>query len=231
LFGVSSFTIAAFTLRFAVAAYYFKYYADPLAVRRWGTFEGGALSLFLTSGTVASLLGVIAFGFFAKSVDKKKLYIVLVLAAGAVSVNFAYVDRTNILGMILTQSLFAFLTGPTAAVLFAMYTDIASHIRNETGIASNGLVMAAGSFAQKFGWAISGAITGILLGRAGYVPDQQQSERVKDVMCFIMSWAPTIACGIGGCFMMLYPLNGRRMRNVTNELESKRLATTLEAVS
>ena len=30
------FTIAAFTLRFGVAAYYFKYYADPVAVEKWG---------------------------------------------------------------------------------------------------------------------------------------------------------------------------------------------------
>jgi GPH family glycoside/pentoside/hexuronide:cation symporter len=65
LFLVSFFTIAAFTLRFGVAAYYFKYYADPVAVEKWGLFQGGAISAFFTFGTICALLGVVAFSFFA----------------------------------------------------------------------------------------------------------------------------------------------------------------------
>ncbi|HEY5957645.1 MAG TPA: MFS transporter, partial [Polyangiaceae bacterium] len=71
LFGVSFFTIAAFTIRFGVAAYYFKYYADPVAVANWGLFEGGAVSAFFTINTIASLLVVFSFSFFAKTLDKK----------------------------------------------------------------------------------------------------------------------------------------------------------------
>ena len=221
LFLVSFFTIAAFTLRFGVAAYYFKYYADPVAVEKWGLFQGGAISAFFTFGTICALLGVVAFSFFAKTIDKKKMYYALILSSGLLSIYFYYIPNTDVTTIIATQALFSFLTGPTGAILFAMYTDIAAYMRSEGASASNGLVMSAGSFAQKFGWAIGGSLTSILLGLAGYMPNQTQSEQVKDIMRFMMSWAPMITCFIGAFFMMLYPLNGKVMEAVTKKLADK----------
>lgn len=221
LFGVSFFTIAAFTIRFGVAAYYFKYYADPVAIANWGLFKGGAISAFFTFNTIAGLLGVVAFSFFSKTLDKKKMYYVLILASGLVSIYFYYIPTTGITTIIATQALFSFLSGPTGAILFAMYTDIAAHIKLETGNASNALAMSAGSFTQKFGWAIGGSMTGILLGLAGYIPNQPQPENVKDIMRFMMAWAPMGACFIGAFFMMLYPLNNQRMAAITQKLEAK----------
>ncbi len=218
LFLVSFFTIAAFTLRFGVAAYYFKYYVDPVAVEHWGMFQGGAVSAFFTFGTICALLGVVAFSFFAKTIDKKKMYYVLILSSGLLSTYFYYIPNKNITTIIATQALFSFLTGPTGAILFAMYTDIAAYMRSEGASASNGLVMSAGSFAQKFGWAIGGSLTSILLGLAGYVANQPQTEEVKDIMRFMMSWAPMITCFLGAFFMMLYPLNGKVMEAVTKKL-------------
>jgi GPH family glycoside/pentoside/hexuronide:cation symporter len=223
LFGVSFFTIAAFTMRFGVAAYYFKYYADPKAVESWGLFEGGAVSAFFTFGTISSLLGVVAFTFFAKTLDKKKMYYALILVSGLISIYFYYIPNDAITTIIVTQAAFSFLTGPTAAILFAMYTDIAASIRNETGSASNGLVMSAGSLSQKFGWAVGGALTSLLLGWAGYVADMPQSDHVKHIMSIMMSWAPMAACVIGALFMFLYPLDNKRMTEITKELEMKGL--------
>jgi glycoside/pentoside/hexuronide:cation symporter, GPH family len=222
LFFVSFFTIAAFTLRFGVAAYYFKYYADPVAVERWGLFQGGAISAFFTFGTISSLLGVVVFSFFAKTIDKKKMYYILIISSGLLSTYFYYIPNTNITTIIATQALFSFLTGPTGAVLFAMYTDISAYLHHRGANASDGLVMSAGSFAQKFGWAIGGSITSILLGLAGYVANQEQSEGVKQIMRFMMSWAPMITCFLGAFFMMLYPLNAARMKIITRELAERR---------
>ncbi len=220
LFFVSFFTIAAFTLRFGVAAYYFKYYADPEAVAKWG-LHGGAVSAFFTFGTIASLLGVVTFSFFAKTIDKKKMYYLLIISSGLLSISFYYVPNRNITTIIAIQALFSFLTGPTGAVLFAMYTDISAYLRHRGASASDGLVMSAGSFAQKFGWAIGGSITSILLGLAGYVANQPQTEGVKDIMRFMMSWAPMIACFLGAFFMLLYPLGAARMKIITRELAER----------
>ena len=221
LFFVSFFTIAAFTLRFGVAAYYFKYYADPEAVKAWGLFEGGAVSAFFTFGTVSALLGVVVFTFFAKTIDKKKMYYFLIISSGLISIYFYYIPNTNITTIIVTQAVFSFITGPLGAILFAMYTDIAAYIRHQGADASNGLVMSAGSFAQKFGWAIGGSVTSILLGLAGYVANQPQTEGVRQIMRFMMSWAPMIACLLGAFFMMLYPLGAARMKVITQELAGR----------
>jgi GPH family glycoside/pentoside/hexuronide:cation symporter len=221
LFFVSFFTIAAFTMRFGVAPYYFKYYADPVALESWELFKGGAVTAFYTFGTISSLLGVIAFSFFAKTLDKKKMYYVLIVVSGLISVYFYFIPNTAITTIVATQAVFSFLTGPTAAILFAMYTDIAAHVRNRTGSVSNGLVMSAGSLSQKFGWAVGGALTSLLLGWAGYVPDMPQSDHVKHIMSFMMSWAPMIACLLGAGFMFIYPLDNQRMEQITRELEAK----------
>jgi GPH family glycoside/pentoside/hexuronide:cation symporter len=109
-------------------------------------------------------------------------------------------------------------------VLFAMYTDISAYMRHRGASASDGLVMSAGSFAQKFGWAIGGSITSILLGLAGYVANQPQTDEVKQIMRFMMSWAPMIACFVGAFFMMLYPLGSARMKTITQELAERGLS-------
>lgn len=223
LFFVSFFTIAAFTIRFGVAAYYFKYYADQAAVNAWniGFIQGGAISAFFTLGTIFSLLGVVVFSFFAKTIDKKKMYFTLIIISGFVSIYFYYIPNTDITTIVVTQALFSFLTGPTAAIMFAMYTDIAAYIKHQTGSDSSGLVMSAGSLSQKFGWAVGGSLTGILLGLAGYQPDQIQPENVKEIMSIMMSWAPTGACILGALAMLTYPLNDKKMRVITDELAAQ----------
>jgi len=223
LFFVSFFTIAAFTLRYGVAAYYFKYYADQKAVADWDLYPGGAISAFFTLDKIAALVSVVAFGTFAKKIEKKTMYVALILVSGLLSLGFKYVPNTNVTAIILIQAGFSFMTAPTGAILFAMYTDIAAHLRNESGTVSNGLVMSAGSFSQKIGWAIGGSITGILLGISGYVPDQEQTEKVKDIMSFMMSWAPMITCVLGAGAMLIYPLSDKRMQKITAELEQKGL--------
>jgi len=223
LFFVAFFTIAAFTMRFGVAAYYFKYYADPVAVEAWnvGFIKGGAVSAFFTFGTISSLLGVVVFSFFAKTIDKKKMYFTLIIISGFISVYFYYIPNTNITTIIVTQAVFSFLTGPTAAILFAMYTDIAVYIKYHSSSDSSGLVMSAGSLSQKFGWAVGGSLTGILLGLAGYQPDQVQSDNVKEIMSIMMSWAPMVACVLGALAMLIYPLNDEKMRTLTDELAAR----------
>lgn len=223
LFFVAFFTIAAFTIRFGVAAYYFKYYADQTAVAAWniGFIEGGAVSAFFTLGTICSLAGIIVFSFFAKTIDKKQMYFVLIIIASLVSASFYFIPNTNVTGIILAQCLFSFLTGPTAAIMFSMYTDIAAYIKHESNCDSAGLVMSAGSLSQKFGWAVGGSLTGILLGLAGYQPDQVQPENVTEIMSFMMSWAPMAACILGAFAMLMYPLNDEKMRKITDELEER----------
>lgn len=149
------------------------------------------------------------------------MYFSLIIVSGFVSVYFYYIPNTNITTIIATQALFSFLTGPTAAIMFAMYTDIAAYIKYHSGSDSSGLVMSAGSLSQKFGWAVGGSLTGILLGIAGYQPDQAQPENVRQIMSIMMSWAPMGACVLGAIAMLIYPLNDKKMRVITDELAAR----------
>jgi len=66
------------------------------------------VSAFFTLGTISALLGVIVFTFFAKTIDRKKMYYVLILSSGLVSIYFYYIPKQNITTIIATQMLFSF---------------------------------------------------------------------------------------------------------------------------
>ena len=220
LFIVAIFTNTAFTIRFSNVAYYFKYYADEAAVKEWGG-QGIATGNFFFVGTLASLAGVGVMTFFIKRIDKKKLYVALMSMAALVSAYFYFIPKTDIFGVYAAQVVFSFLTGPTAAILFAMYTDIAVYIKHKTGKSSDGLVMSVGSLSQKSGWAIGGAVAPILLAFAGYEADVTQGEDALKVMQYMMSWIPMAPCVLGALAMVFYPLTDAKVAKITAELENK----------
>ncbi|MBN1114471.1 MAG: MFS transporter [Oligoflexia bacterium] len=220
LFFVSFFTIAAFTIRFSAAPYYFKYFADEAAKNAWGG-EGLVMSYFWMSNTISSILGLIIFSIFCKKIDKKKLYIVLITISGLVSVYFYFVPSTEIFMMLGTQCLFSFITAPTGAIMFAMYTDIGAYVRYKTGSACDGLVMSAGSLSQKFGWTVGGSLAGILLGLAGYQANVTQPEAALEIMKKMMSWYGMVPCLLGAISMLFYSLNDKKVKEIQAQLDAR----------
>ncbi|MBN2340016.1 MAG: MFS transporter [Deltaproteobacteria bacterium] len=220
LFIVAIFTNTAFTIRFSNVAYYFKYYADTAAVDKWGG-QGVATGNFFFVGTIASLAGVGVMTFFIKRIDKKKLYVILMALAAAVSAYFYFIPKNNIFAIYAAQIVFSFLTGPTAAILFAMYTDIAAYIKHKNGKSSDGLVMSVGSLSQKSGWAIGGSVAPILLAFAGYKAGITQGEDALKVMQYMMSWIPMAPCVLGALAMLFYPLTDAKVAQITAELEQR----------
>ncbi len=223
LLVVGLFTTFALTIRFGTIMYYIKYYLSKEALEAWGGIDWVA-SIFFTSGTICALAGSAVYGIVAKMFDKKLVYMVCILAAGACSVAFSFVPPDGVGGLVAIQILFSLCMGPTGAIMFATYTDVAAYLKHKKGNDTEGLAMSVGSLCNKSGWSIGPTLTLILLGFINYTPDVAQSQDILDALVGMMSWGPAAACVVAFLGMAFYPLNRNRMDEITSDLAAREAA-------
>ena len=220
LLVVGLFTTFALTIRFGTIMHYVKYYLTPESIEPWGGIAGVA-SIFFTSGTLCALGGSAIYGFVSKIFDKKVVYLFCIAAAGVTSVAFSFVPNDGVLALIIIQIVFSLVMGPTGAIMFATYTDVAAYLKHKKGNDTEGLAMSVGSLCNKSGWSIGPTLTLILLGLVNYTPDVEQSDEVLSALVGMMSWGPAVACLIAFVGMAVYPLNRNRMDRITRELQER----------
>jgi len=214
------FTILVYTMRFGAIVYYIKYYMDPGAIASWGGKDEVA-SIFFTSGTICALAGSALYAPIARMFDKKWIYIVVVGLSTAASIVFAFVPRDGVGMLIAIQVAFSTLMGPTGAIMFSMYTDVADYLKVKNGNDTEGVAMAVGSFCNKLGWSIGPTISLIVMSVLGYVPDAPQSKDILNALVATLSWGPAAACIVSIVFMLLYPLNRKKMNEITTTLKAR----------
>jgi len=157
-------------------AYYFKYYATP------GREELGMFQVvrerFFTLGTIAALLGVIVFT-SSQTIDRKKMTTChpLVGSYRSTSTN----PKQNITTIIATQML-SHSSRTTAAILFAMYTDMQLH--SQPGASASNAWSCRPLVRAEVRWAIGGSLTSIrwvLLATSR----TSHNQHVQQIMRFI----------------------------------------------
>ena len=74
---------------------------------------------------------------------------------------------------------------------------------------------------QKFGWTIGGALTGWLLAYFGFKANVIQSDFAQTGICMMMSIFPAIATMLSAFFISRYPLNEKRLYEISTELEER----------
>ena len=222
LFLLGIFTLSSVSVRGAVIAYYFKYYVGE-GHSLFGLSGVEVLTgAFLTLGSVATIIGIPVTAPLARKIGKKSAYVVLMGIAGTLTIAYYYLDPSNILAMFVLQFFVNFFMGPTAALVFAMYTDAADYAEWKTGRRSTGLVMSASSLAQKLGWTMGGIIGGTLLASFGYVANQQQTPLALNGIRLMASWIPAAGALLATIAVLVYPLNDKRMKEITADLTARR---------
>ena len=179
---------------------------------------------FLIGLMLVSVAGALATSPLGKRFGKRNLFIYSLLFSGGVNALLVFCDPTNIeaifaLGM---ASEFAAAMFPT--LFFVMLGDAADYSEFKNGRRATGLIYSAGSFATKFGGGIAGAIIGLILGAFHY--DGQDTEAITGSIpgiIMLMSWVPALITIIAAGLMFLYPLNQKKMDEITIELNSRRL--------
>lgn len=220
-------------VRGSAILFYFKYYMQDLAFA--GPFGmqvhlGGKMGagLFIVVGTLIALIATFLIQYVTRYTGRKKAFIGC-MALGAISLFASFWVRPDQLQLLyLFHILYSVFTGPTAALLWAMFADSADYSEWKTGRRATGLIFSASGMSNKLGWAIGGTLAASLLAVYGYQANMVQTAHAQDGIRLLMAVVPglgALACGIG---MMFYRLESK-MPTITAELAAKRAAKEADA--
>jgi GPH family glycoside/pentoside/hexuronide:cation symporter len=211
LFMVGTLTVCSVAIRSGAILYYFQYYVGN---------EKLAAS-FMVAGTLLSLLGTVVIQHVTRFAGRKATYIGLASLGALFLVVSYWVRPEQVALMFVFQVLYSAVTGPTSAVLWAMFADSADYSECCTGRRATGLVFSAAGMSNKLGWAIGGPVTVWLLAQFGYQAGVLQTPHALHGILLLFTVIPAAGFLLTGLGMIFYPLNEARMKKLQGELQAR----------
>jgi len=216
LFFIGIFTLSYISIRNGSIMYYFKYYVEDEVI----------VTTFMLSGTIVTILAIFMTEWLSRKFGKRRVFIGAMLLTTVFSTMFFFLDKTDITMMFVLQILGSFAAGPTAPIVFAMYTDCADYSEWRKGRRATGLVMSASTMAQKFGWTIGGALAGWMLAAYGFKANVAQSAETVKGIILMMSLIPAGGSICAAILMYFYKLDDKTMFEIEQELNERRALPT-----
>lgn len=229
--GATVFQLIYIVMRNSTIMYYFKYYIKEQQINILGYVVnlsfGGFSTVFLMSGTVATILGAILTKWFTKTLDKKNTYSGFLIGSSVLCSLFYFLHPDNVILILVINLFVSFLFGPVSVLQWAMYTDTADYGEWKNGRRATGLIMSASLFALKLGLTLGGAIVGWSLAYFGFVANQAQNEGTLNGVKMLMSYIPAIFGILGGLLIIFYPLTNKMMIKIEEDLTARRRSSGL----
>jgi glycoside/pentoside/hexuronide:cation symporter, GPH family len=173
---------------------------------------------------LASIAGAMITSPLGKRFGKRNLFIYALIFSGVVNALLVLCGPDNIKSIFAIGLISEFGAAIFPTLFFAMLGDAADYSEFKNGRRATGLIYSAGSFATKFGGGIAGAIIGFVLAAFKY--NGQDAVAIQGAVpgiIMLMSWIPAIIAMIAAGVMTLYPLNQKKMDEITIELNSRRI--------
>jgi glycoside/pentoside/hexuronide:cation symporter, GPH family len=220
LFFAAIFSTTFIYIRDSVTIHFFKY---VVKTGKEAVFMGmDKTSLFLTLGRLSMMLGVLCVGFMVKRIDKKPLSAALTFGTAACWFSFYFIPL-DMYGLMLALNVVgSFMMGPTSALVWSMYGDVADYGQVKYGRRSTGLIHSGSLFAMKTGTVIAGSLGGWLLSLFGFVANQVQSEKSLGGILLMFTVIPACFAVCKGIAISLYPLDRRTILENERELASRK---------
>ncbi len=212
LFFIGVFTLSYVSIRNGAIMYYFKYYIEDEVI----------VTAFMLVGTVTSIGAIFMTEWLSKMFGKKNVFIAAMTLTTIFSVAFFFLTKEDIVLMFILQILGGIASGPTAPIVWSMYTDCADYSEWKQGRRATGLVMSASTMAQKFGWTIGGALAGWILAAYGFKANVAQSQETVQGIILMMSLIPAVGSAAAAVLMYFYRLDDKMMFQIEKDLNERR---------
>jgi GPH family glycoside/pentoside/hexuronide:cation symporter len=217
------FSTTFMALRQGSTLFYFKYVVgDDGSPILFGALDRS--TVFLSTGMLAQILGTAALGFIVRRVDKKKLAAWLSWITGVSFAAFFFLPAQHYWLLVGVNALGTFCMGPTSALTWAMYGDVADYGEWKFGRRSTALVYSASLFSIKTGIMIGGTLVPLFLGLFGFVRNEVQGATAILGITLAFSLAPAFFAFLKGVALWVYPLDQRRVDEIEQGLATRRLA-------
>jgi glycoside/pentoside/hexuronide:cation symporter, GPH family len=219
----SIFSNAFSALRSGSTIFYFKYVEGYDTTPVVWTLDH--TTLFLTSGALGLVLGTMCLGPIARKIDKKYCAAGLSMVTGLCFLAFFFIPKGHFWMMVVVNMLAQFCAGPTSALTWALYGDVADYGEVKYGRRSTGLIYSASLFSIKSGILIGGFLVPLFLARFGYVKGAAvQTSHALLGIALAFSIGPAIFALLKAVALMIYPLNQKRVDEIERELAARRAA-------
>jgi GPH family glycoside/pentoside/hexuronide:cation symporter len=179
-------------------------------------------TVFLTVGSLGLVLGTACLGSIARKIDKKYYAAALSAITGLCFASFFVVPRDCFGLQLGLNALAQFCAGPTSALTWALYGDVADYGEWKFGRRSTGLVYSASLFSIKTGIMVGGFLLPLFLEQFGFVRKTVQTAHALLGITLAFSIAPGLFALLKAGALMIYPLNQRRVDEIERELAARR---------
>jgi GPH family glycoside/pentoside/hexuronide:cation symporter len=164
-------------------------------------------------------------GPIARKIDKKYYAAALSTVTGLCFLSFFFVPKGQFGLMIAVNMLAQFCAGPTSALTWALYADVADYGEVKYGRRSTGLIYSASLFSIKAGILIGGFLVPLFLAQFGYVKGAEtQTARALLGIAIAFSIGPALFALLKCVALLIYPLNQKRVDEIERELAARRSA-------
>ncbi len=158
--------------RYAVAGYMLTYcLGGDVTV---GKFIINYTAFMAFSEVTCMIFGALSPAYTRKVGSKRMAFVwaSVICAVFSIAYFFIPMEPSCLWLMIVVSVLTSIGVGFYSPLIWSMYADVADYATEKNGTSSTGLIFSSGTMAQKFGGAISGSLTALLLGVAGLVSHQ-----------------------------------------------------------
>jgi GPH family glycoside/pentoside/hexuronide:cation symporter len=168
------------------------------------------------------MLGILFAGFMIKRIDKKPLATVFTLTTAACLFSFYFIPIERYGLMLAVNAMGCLMAGPTSAIVWSMYGDVADYGEYTFGRRSTGLIHSASLFSLKTGSVFAGFAAGQLLGWFGFVANQGQTEKTLWGITLMFSIIPAFFAVCKAAALWRYPLNRTRVLEIERGLAGRK---------
>jgi GPH family glycoside/pentoside/hexuronide:cation symporter len=173
---------------------------------------------------LAQIAGTLGLSFIAERVDKKWAAAALCMVTGVCFSSFYFLPEQQF-GLLTAVNAVGYLCmGPTSALTWALYADVADYGEWKFGRRSTGLVFSASLFSIKTGVTVGGFLLPMFLALFGYLSPQngvavvQQTPTALLGILLAFSVAPGLIALLKGAALAIYPLDQTRVKQIEREL-------------
>ncbi len=210
-------------MRAGSTIFYFKYLVgDDGSPVLFGYLD--RVTVFLASGSACMMLGSACLGLFARMADKRMLAVILTLITAVAYALFFVLPSDNFPLLLAMNALGSFAMGPTSALVWAMYADVADYGEWKFGRRSTGLVYSASLFSLKTGTMVAGFLLPLFLDRFGFVRNVAQSKDALLGILIAFSLVPGVFATLKAAALWMYPLRRGEVLRIEAELTERRAA-------
>jgi GPH family glycoside/pentoside/hexuronide:cation symporter len=114
-----------------------------------------------------------------------------------------------------------FLAGPTPALVWSMFADVADYGAWKFGHRTTALVFSATQFAQKTGLMIGATVPAMTFHYTGFVANQAQTPEALLGIRVLFTFVPAAFAAIGALLLLLYPLNDKLVAQMERDLAAR----------